>query len=101
MATGSNIYTFFKNEWHSGNIPIMNAADHASWLGSSVFDGARYFEGIAPDLLAHCQRLNSSASVMGLTPPYTSVEINDIILEGLKFYSKNTAVYIRPMCWGV
>ena len=101
MATGSNIYTFFKNEWHSGNIPIMNAADHASWLGSSVFDGARYFEGMAPDLLAHCQRLNSSASVMGLTPPYTSVEINDIILEGLKFYSKNTAVYIRPMCWGV
>ena len=101
MASSSNIYTFFNNEWHGGNIPIMNAADHASWLGSSVFDGARYFEGMAPDLLAHCERLNNSALVMGLTPPHTPAELKDIILEGLKFYSKNTAVYIRPMCWGV
>jgi len=25
----------------------MRAADHGSWLGSSVFDGARYVDGVA------------------------------------------------------
>jgi len=54
MATGTNIHTYFEKNWHKGNIPIMNAADHGSWLGSTVFDGARYFDGVAPDLLAHC-----------------------------------------------
>ena len=35
----------------------MGAMDHAPWLGSCVFDGSRAFEGVAPDLALHCQRL--------------------------------------------
>ena len=54
MATGKNIRTYFEGQWHEGDAPIMRAADHGAWLGSSVFDGARYFEGLAPDLHAHC-----------------------------------------------
>ena len=101
MATGTNIHTYFEKNWHKGNIPIMNAADHGSWLGSTVFDGARYFDGVAPDLLAHCKRLNQSAKAMGLVPTYSEKEIYDLILEGLANYTKQSAVYIRPMYWGI
>ena len=101
MATGTNIHTYFEKNWHKGNIPIMNAADHGSWLGSTVFDGARYFNGVAPDLLAHCERLNQSAKAMGLVPTYSEKEIYDLILEGLANYTKQSAVHIRPMYWGI
>ena len=43
MATGDNILTYFNGTWHKGNVAIINAADHGAWLGSNVFDGARYF----------------------------------------------------------
>ena len=101
MATGTNIHTYFEKNWHKGNIPIMNAADHGSWLGSTVFDGARYFNGVAPDLLAHCERLNQSAKAMGLVPTYSEKKIYNLILEGLANYPKQSAVYIRPMYWGI
>ena len=42
MATGLNVRTFFEGAWHSQDKYVMRAADHGSWLGSSVFDGARY-----------------------------------------------------------
>ena len=47
--TPSKTWTFFQGDWHEGNIPIMGARTHAAWLGSSVFDGARIFEGVGPD----------------------------------------------------
>ena len=56
MATGTNIRTYFEGRWHDGDIPVMKAADHGTWLGSSVFDGARYVDGIIPDLDRHCAR---------------------------------------------
>ena len=101
MALSNNIRTYFQGTWHDGNVPIMRAADHGSWLGSSVFDGARYFEGIAPDLLAHCQRVNRSAKALGITPTESPETIRDIALDGLKLFDKNAAVYIRPMYWGI
>ena len=47
MATGQNINTYFQGTWHKGNAAVINAADHGAWLGSNVFDGARYFDGVA------------------------------------------------------
>ena len=38
------------------------------WLGSTVFDGARAFEGVTPDLDRHCARVNQSALNFGLKP---------------------------------
>ena len=46
----------------------MGPRTHAAWLGSTVFDGARAFEGVAPDLDRHCARVNWSASNFGLKP---------------------------------
>ncbi|NVO56516.1 branched-chain amino acid aminotransferase [Rhodobacteraceae bacterium B1Z28] len=101
MATGKNIRTYFEGQWHDGDAPIMRAADHGSWLGSSVFDGARYFEGMAPDLHAHCVRVNRSAEALMLTPTMTPEQMVDLIRDGLQAYSPESAVYIRPMYWGI
>lgn len=101
MATGTNIRTYFDGTWHDGNVPIMRAADHGSWLGTTVFDGARYFDGVAPDLDAHCARTNRSAEALMLTPTVSTEDMVAIVHEGLKAFGPDKAVYIRPMYWGI
>ncbi|MCY4462125.1 MAG: branched-chain amino acid aminotransferase [Albidovulum sp.] len=101
MVIGTDVKTYFEGRWHDGDLMVMRAADHGSWLGSSVFDGARHFEGVAPDLMAHCRRLNDSARAMGITPVRTEQELYDISVEGLKRFPPGAAVYIRPMYWAL
>src|SRR5665811_2104764 len=64
----SQTWTFFEGAWHEGNVPIMGPRTHAAWLGSTVFDGARAVEGVAPDLDRHCARVNQSAINFKLKP---------------------------------
>ena len=99
MATGMTILTWFEGTWHQGNYPIIGASDHGAWLGSSVFDGARAFEGVAPDLDLHCARCVASAKVMGLKPPMSAEEITELAREGITKFEPDTALYIRPMMW--
>ena len=101
MATGTNIRTYFEGRWHDGDVAIMKAADHGAWLGSGVFDGARSISGLAPDVLAHCERVNNSARALMLTPTVGAAEMVTIIREGLTAYAADAAVYIRPMYWGI
>ncbi len=101
MTFGINVRTYYEDHWHEGNAYVMRAADHGAWLGSSVFDGARYINGKTPDLIDHCKRLNNSAVSMGITPTLAPEEIRDIALEGLNHFSHDTAVYIRPMYWAL
>ncbi|TDE39603.1 branched-chain amino acid aminotransferase [Antarcticimicrobium sediminis] len=101
MATGTNIRTYFNGTWHNGDTPIISAADHGAWLGSGVFDGARLFEGMTPDLDLHCARINRSAKAMMLKPTIGDEEMVEIAKEGLKAYGPDSAVYIRPMYWGI
>ena len=101
MATGTDISTWFEGRWHDDDVMVMRAADHGSWLGSSVFDGARYFNGAAPDLLAHFERVNRSAEAMMLNPSKTPQEMMEITSEGLRRYGPDDAIYIRPMYWGI
>jgi branched-chain amino acid aminotransferase len=98
---GKNIRTYFEGRWHDGDVAVMRAADHGSWLGSTVFDGARYFEGIAPDLESHLARVNRSAEALLITPTMTVDDMMEIAWEGLRKYAKDAAVYIRPMYWGL
>ncbi|MGR3662095.1 MAG: branched-chain amino acid aminotransferase [Paracoccaceae bacterium] len=101
MASGTNIRTYFKGTWHQGDVPIMRAADHGSWLGGTVFDGARYFEGVVPDLEAHCARVNRSAKALMITPTVSTPEMVAIVREGLTAYPADAMVYIRPMYWSL
>lgn len=101
MAVGTSIKTYFEGSWHDGDVPIMRAADHGAWLGTTVFDGARYFEGVAPDLDAHCARVNASAAALMITPTVSTEDMVALVWEGLGLYPKDAAVYIRPMYWAI
>jgi len=101
MAVGSNIRTYFQNGWHDGDVSIMRAADHGSWLGTTVFDGARFFDGLTPDLDAHCARVNRSAKSLMLSPTVRTKDMVELVHEGLKGFEPDAAVYIRPMYWGI
>jgi branched-chain amino acid aminotransferase len=92
-------WTYVDGDWYEGNVPLAGSNTHSLWLGSSVFDGARWFEGVAPDLDLHYQRLNKSARAMGLNALKSVQEIVDLTWEGLKHFNGETAVYIRPMYW--
>lgn len=101
MSIGNNITTYFEGRWHKSDVPIMRAADHGSWLGTTVFDGARFFAGRAPDLVPHCARVNRSAEALMIRPTVSTEDMVDIVREGLKHYGADDAVYIRPMYWAI
>ncbi|MDT8328327.1 MAG: branched-chain amino acid aminotransferase [Roseovarius sp.] len=101
MATGTNIRTYFDGRWHDGDLAVIRAADHGAWLGTTVFDGARFVDGIAPDLDKHCARLNASARALMITPTVEPDKIEAIIREGLAAYPASAAIYIRPMYWAL
>lgn len=92
-------WNYLDGEWLEGNVPIIGTTSHASWLASTVFDGARWFDGLAPDLDLHCQRVNQSALALGLKPTETAERIEELALEGIKRFDGKTAVYIKPMYW--
>lgn len=92
-------WTWLDGAWHEGNVPIMGVRSHAAWQGSSVFDGARAFEGVMPDIDRHCRRVNDSARALGLEPTMAAEAIADLAAEGLKRFPAGAALYIRPMYW--
>jgi branched-chain amino acid aminotransferase len=95
----SKTWTYIDGNWHEGNPAIVGPRSHVMWLGSSVFDGARWFEGVAPDLDRHCARVNASALALGLDPTMDAATIEGLTWDGLKKFDGKTAVYIRPMYW--
>src|ERR1700734_498519 len=99
MPDWSQTFTFFDGEWIEGNKPILGPRSHAFWLGSSVFDGARAFEGATPDLDRHCARVNRSAKTMWLKPTMSDEAIVELAREGVKKFAHGTPLYIRPMYW--
>lgn len=62
---------------------IMGPLTHGSWLASTVFDGARQFEGVAPDLDLHCQRVINSAGAMGLKSEHQAGELMEIAQDDI------------------
>jgi len=99
MPEWSQTFTFLDGEWFEGNRPIIGPRTHAFWLGSSVFDGARAFEGVTPDLDKHCARVNRSARTMWLKPIMSEQAIEDLAREGVKKFKPGAHLYIRPMYW--
>ncbi len=98
-AAQTATWTFVDGDWHEGNVLLIGPRSHAMWLASSVFDGARWFEGVAPDLDLHARRVNASAIALGLKPTMSVEEIVGLTWDGLKRFDGKTAVYIRPMYW--
>jgi branched-chain amino acid aminotransferase len=99
MANWSATWTWLDGDWHEGNVLVAGPRTHAFWLGSSVFDGARAFEGVTPDLDRHCERLKASARALGLKPTQSVAAIMELVKDGLKRFRSQDAIYIRPMYW--
>src|SRR6516162_5364510 len=98
-VTWSKTLTFFEDGWHEGNLPIMGVRTHAAWLCTSVFDGARAFEGVMPDLDLHCARVNDSAKKLFLKPVVSTDQWISLAKDGVSRFDGKTALYIRPMYW--
>jgi len=92
-------WTWYRGAWHKGNPMLMGPMTHAPWLGSCVFDGARAFEGTAPDLDQHCRRIVRSAESFGLKIVKRAGEIEELIREGIAKFPKDAELYLRPMFW--
>jgi branched-chain amino acid aminotransferase len=99
MTAKRTTWTYYDGRWQDGDVRILGAASHATWLGSLVFDGARHFEGVSPDLDLHSARINASARALGLEPTLSADAIETLTREGLKKFNPGADVYIRPMYW--
>jgi branched-chain amino acid aminotransferase len=99
VAWHSQTWTWFDGAWHEGNPPLMGPRSHAAWLASSVFDGARVFEGTMPDMDKHCARVNRSATTLGLKPTMAPEAIQELVREGAGRFAADAALYVRPMYW--
>ena len=98
-AAPTKTWTYVDGDWHEGNVALVGPRSHAMWLGSSVFDGGRWFEGVAPDIDLHSRRVNASAISLGLKPTMQADEIAGLTWDGVKKFDGKTAVYVRPMYW--
>jgi branched-chain amino acid aminotransferase len=90
-------WAFVDGEWMAGNPAILGPRHHAVWLSSVVFDGARSFDGFAPDLDRHCARVIRSAEILGLAPALAADEIEALAREGIAKFDKSSPLYICPM----
>lgn len=99
MAEWSQTWTNIDGEWREGNVTVFGPRTHASWLGSSVFDGARAFEGVTPDLDRHFARVNASAATLGLAPAVDVETMIELTHDGMRRFPSDAALYIRPMYW--
>ncbi|HRQ83206.1 MAG TPA: branched-chain amino acid aminotransferase [Azospirillaceae bacterium] len=96
-TTGLAAVHYIDGRWESGNPPVVGPMTHGLWMASTVFDGARAFEDVTPDLDLHCARVTRSALAMGLNPTLDAAEIEKICREGVAQFPKGAELYIRPV----
>ena len=84
-------------EWSSEHRAILGLSDNSFWMGNSVFDGARAYEGVMPDLDRHCERLLRSATHMLMRPSLDAARLAAICREGVALFEPCAELYIRPM----
>ena len=96
-TTGLAAVHYIDGRWESGNPPVVGPMTHGLWMASTVFDGARAFEDVTPDLDLHCARVVRSALAMGLKPTLEAAEIEKICREGVAQFPKGAELYIRPV----
>ncbi len=87
--------TYIDGEWIEGNPPVLAPMDQAFWFATAVFDGARAFDGIAPDLDLHCARAFNSAAEIGLNPPVSVEEVIYLAMQGCARFAPGSHLYIR------
>ena len=82
-------------DWADAKIHILN---HGLHYASCVFEGERVYDGEIFKLEEHTERLFYSAKRMGITVPYTQLEINDACRKIINI-QKVLNGYVRPLIW--
>jgi len=90
---------YFDGKWLQKEPKLTGPMNQAFWLSGVVFDGARAFNGWAPDVDLHSQRLIASAKAMLLKSPLTAEEVNDLSIEAVRKFPRDAELYIRPMLY--
>jgi branched-chain amino acid aminotransferase len=70
-----------RDGWTEENRPLLGLGDNSFWMGNSVFDGARAYEGVVPDLDLHCARALRSAGHMLMQPDIDAARLARLCLE--------------------
>ena len=88
--------------WYEDQQPkLLGPMDHAMWMASLAFDGARAFDGLAPDLDRHCARLINSTRKMLLEPTMSAEEIEGLCRQAIGRLPREAPVYVRPMFYAM
>jgi len=82
-------------DWADAKIHILN---HGLHYASCVFEGERVYDGLIFKLEEHTSRLFYSAKRMGITIPYSELEINNACKEIISVQDIKDG-YVRPMVW--
>ena len=91
------VRAYVDGRWQDGSPRVLGPHSHAVWLSSVVFDGARAFRGVAPDLDRHCARVVASARILGLAPKLDGAEITALAWQGIRQFPEDAELYICPM----
>lgn len=92
-----NAIFYYDGQWLDENPRLTGPMDHAFWMSTVVFDGARAIKGLVPDIEAHCERLTSSARTMMLKPTMDADEVAELCREAVRRLPRDGDYYIRPM----
>ena len=91
------VRAYVDGRWQDGSPRVLGPHSHAVWLSSVVFDGARAFDGVAPDLDRHCARVVASARILGLAPKLDGAQITALAWQGIRQFPEDAELYICPM----
>jgi branched-chain amino acid aminotransferase len=88
--------------WYEDQQPkLLGPMDHAMWMATLAFDGARAFDGLAPDLDRHCARLIDSTRKMLLEPTLSAGEVLELCREAIRRLPRGVPLYVRPMFYAM
>jgi branched-chain amino acid aminotransferase len=89
-------------QWYEDQQPkLLGPMDHAMWMATLAFDGARAFDGLAPDLDRHCARLIESTRKMLLEPTLSAGEVEDLCRQAIRRLPQEVPLYVRPMFYAM
>tara|TARA_R110000787_G_scaffold63679_4_gene143477 strand:- start:41421 stop:42278 length:858 start_codon:yes stop_codon:yes gene_type:complete len=91
------VWTYADDAWFEGDKGVLAPRHQAFWLASTVFDGARYMLGRAPDLDRHIARLMKSARILAMKPCLSEAEIEAIAWQGVGKFADDADLYICPI----
>ncbi len=81
--------------WREAKVHVLT---HALHYASSVFEGARMYDGEVFELTRHSQRLHRSAEILDMQVPFSVAEIDRACVETAQRMGLSDA-YVRPIAW--